>query len=147
MDFRHGQTETADRAAAVNEEGLKCLFRAGAVIQHINVQKCSAVSFHSCYLLRVHLCYLPLLYVISSAQMLPGNKDKTHMHPSIIHHRLVPSKVMRICWSLYQLSLGKRQGYILDRSHVHKQPCTLTVTPTGSLEPPNMHVFGLWEEA
>ena len=35
--------------------------------------------------------------------------------PSVFHTRLVLSRVMGICWSLSQLSLGKRQG--LDQNH------------------------------
>ena len=43
------------------------------------------------------------------------------IHPSIIHTCLVLFRVTGICWSLSQLSLGKRQGYILDRSPVHRR--------------------------
>ncbi len=48
-----------------------------------------------------------------------------------------------------------RAGFTLDKSPVHhrltywdKQPFTLTLTPTGNLEPPiSLLVFRLWEEA
>ena len=42
-----------------------------------------------------------------------------NIHPSIIHICLVLCRVIRICWSLSQLSEGERQGYTLDRSPVH----------------------------
>ena len=41
------------------------------------------------------------------------------IHPSIIHVRLVLCRVAGICWSLSQLSWGKRKGYTLDSLSVH----------------------------
>ena len=56
---------------------------------------------------------------------------------------------------LSSVSSGERQGtpwtghQSITWPHTDKQPCTLTLTPRDNLvtDQPNMHVFGLWQEA
>ena len=78
------------------------------------------------------------------------------IHPSIFYTRFILTRVTGICWSLSQPSTGERQGYTLDRSPVHhRATCRQTTTHTHihtyvqfrATNQPDMHVFGLWEEA
>ena len=80
-------------------------------------------------------------------------------HCPSIHPLSIPTytrRVTRTFWSLSQLSLSERQEYTLDRPPVHRRATYRRATTRTHIHAygqfritnyPDMHVFGLWEEA